>query len=274
VRIGRYGPFLSNGENRASIPDTVAFDELTAEKAEVLLAEAAKGPESLGVDPTTNLPVYVKKGRFGPYIQLGDMVEGGDRPKMASLLPGITPETVTLDVALQLLSFPKKLGSNPENNEEILVANGRFGPYVKCAAESRSIPADESPLAITFERAVELLKQPRTRGRAASQPKTLKEVGKHPQSGAAIQLKAGRYGPYVTDGTTNASLPQGADPDALSLDEAVSLINARAEKGPAKKGRRTKRAAGAKKSDGTAAPKKKAAAKRSTKGRKAANAEE
>lgn len=269
VRIGRYGPFLSNGESRASIPDTAAFDELTPERAEVLLAEAAKGPESLGVDPTTNLPVYVKKGRFGPYIQLGDMVEGGEKPKMASLLPGITPETVTLDVALQLLAFPKQLGTNPDTNEEILVANGRFGPYVKCGPESRSIPADESPLTLTLERALELLKQPRTRGRAASQPKILKEIGKHPQSGASIQLKAGRYGPYVTDGTTNASLQQGSDPEALTLDEAVSLINARAEKGPAKKGRRAKRAPSAKKATSDAAPKKKPAAKRAAKGKKA-----
>lgn len=238
VRIGRYGPFLSNGETRASIPDTLAFDELNVEKAEGILAEAAKGPASLGVDPTTNLPVYLKKGRFGPYVQLGDMVEGGDKPKMASLLPGITPESVNLDIALQLLSFPKLLGSNPENNTEVFVASGRFGPYVKCGSESRSIPADESPLTLTMERALELLKQPRTRGRASNQPKTLKEIGKHPETSAPIQLKAGRYGPYVTDGTTNASLPQGGDPETLTLEEAVALLQARAAKGPAKGRRR------------------------------------
>ncbi len=238
VRIGRYGPFLSNGETRASIPDTLAFDELNVEKAEGILAEAAKGPTSLGVDPTTNLPVYLKKGRFGPYVQLGDMVEGGDKPKMASLLPGITPESVNLDIALQLLSFPKLLGSNPENNTEVFVASGRFGPYVKCGSESRSIPADESPLTLTMERALELLKQPRTRGRASNQPKTLKEIGKHPETSAPIQLKAGRYGPYVTDGTTNASLPQGGDPETLTLEEAVALLQARAAKGPAKGRRR------------------------------------
>jgi len=238
VRIGRYGPFLSNGETRAIIPDTLAFDELNVEKAEGILAEAAKGPTSLGVDPTTNLPVYLKKGRFGPYVQLGDMVEGGDKPKMASLLPGITPESVNLDIALQLLSFPKLLGSNPENNTEVFVASGRFGPYVKCGSESRSIPADESPLTLTMERALELLKQPRTRGRASNQPKTLKEIGKHPETSAPIQLKAGRYGPYVTDGTTNASLPQGGDPETLTLEEAVALLQARAAKGPAKGRRR------------------------------------
>jgi DNA topoisomerase-1 len=272
VRIGRYGPFLSNGETRASIPDTAAFDELTTERAEALLAEAAKGPESLGKDPATDLPVYVKKGRFGPYVQLGDMVEGGEKPKMASLLPGMASESVTLDVALQLLQFPKQLGINPENSTEVLVANGRFGPYVKCGSESRSIPADESPLTLTFERALELLKTPRTRGRASSQPKTLKEVGKHPDSQAAIQLKSGRYGPYVTDGTTNASLPQGADPEALTLDEAVALLRARAEKGPTTKTRRGKKAAAPKaKSETTAAKKPRASASKKTK--KAAGAE-
>jgi DNA topoisomerase-1 len=272
VRIGRYGPFLSNGETRASIPDTVAFDELNAERAEALLAEAQKGPEALGKDPATDLAVYLKKGRFGPYVQLGEMVEGGDKPKMASLLPGMSPESVTLDVALQLLQFPKHLGVNPENSTEVLVANGRFGPYVKCGSESRSIPADESPLTLTFERALELLKTPRTRGRASSQPKTLKELGKHPDSQAAIQLKSGRYGPYVTDGTTNASLAQGADPEALTLDEAVALLRARAEKGPSTKSRRGKKAAAPKaKAASPAAKKPRASAPKKTK--KAAGAE-
>lgn len=264
VRIGRYGPFLSNGETRASIPDSIAFDELNPSKAEQLLAEAAKGPEALGVDPTTNLPVYLKKGRFGPYVQLGDMVEGGDKPKMASLLPGITPDAVTLDIALQLLAFPKLIGQNPENNEDVFIASGRFGPYVKCGSESRSIPADESPLTLSFERAIELLKQPRTRGRAGSQPKTLKEVGKHPETQAPLQIKSGRYGPYVTDGTTNASLPQGSDPEALTVEEAVALLAARAAKGPAK-GKRGKRAAKAPAAKKAAGEKKSPAKKKSSK---------
>jgi DNA topoisomerase-1 len=264
VRIGRYGPFLSNGETRASIPDSIAFDELNPSKAEQLLAEAAKGPEALGVDPTTNLPVYLKKGRFGPYVQLGDMVEGGDKPKMASLLPGITPDAVNLDIALQLLAFPKLIGQNPENNEEVFIASGRFGPYVKCGSESRSIPADESPLTLSFERAIELLKQPRTRGRAGSQPKTLKEIGKHPETQAPLQIKSGRYGPYVTDGTTNASLPQGSDPEALTVEEAVALLAARAAKGPAK-GKRGKRAAKAPAAKKAAGEKKSPAKKKSSK---------
>jgi DNA topoisomerase-1 len=267
VRIGRYGPFLSNGETRAGLPDSLSFDELTAEKAEGLLAEAAKGPESLGVDPTTNLPVYLKKGRFGPYVQLGDMVEGGDKPKMASLIAGTPTESVTLELALQLLSFPRNLGKNPENNEDIFVYRGKFGPYIKCADENRTVPADESPLTVTIERALELLKQPRTRGRAANQPKTLKDLGKHPTSGESVVIKSGRYGPYVTDGTINASLPQGGDPETLTMTEAVALLEARAAKAPVKKKRATKaktkpakaaKAPAAKKAK--AAPKKKKAA--------------
>ena len=253
IRIGRWGPFLSNGETRASLPDGAAFDELTAEKAEALLVEAAKGPASLGNDPETNEAIYLKKGRFGPYIQRGEMVEGGEKPKMASLLPGMAPDSVTLETALMLLSLPRTLGKNPENDADITIQNGRFGPYIKCGVESRTIPADESPFTMTLERTLEILKQPRSRGRASNQPKTLKEVGKHPRSGEAVSIKSGRYGPYVTDGTVNASLPQGADPEALTMEQAVELLDARAAKGPSK-GR--KRAAKAKT---TAAPKKKAA---------------
>jgi DNA topoisomerase-1 len=239
VRIGRFGPFLSNGETRASLPDSLPFDELTVEKAEQLLKEAAKGPEALGQDPTTSEPVYLKKGRFGPYVQRGEMVEGGEKPKMASLLPGMLPETVNLEIALQLLSFPKSLGEHPETGGEILVANGRYGPYVKWGTESRSIPTEESPISITVARAVELLKQPRTRGRASSQPKIIREIGKHPSIDVVVVIKQGKYGPYVTDGTINASLTQGMSPEAVTMDEAISLLEARAAKGPSKGRRKT-----------------------------------
>jgi len=241
VRIGRYGPFLSNGEDRVGVPDSLPFDELTPEVAEKLLAAGAKKAEALGVDPVTNLPVYFKTGRFGPYFQLGDMGEGGTKPKMASILPGMNAESATLELALQILALPKVIGVNSDNNTEVLVANGKFGPYVKCGTDSRSIPADESPLTISLERALELLKQPRVAARTTSQPKTVKELGKNPESGETIQIKNGRYGLYVTDGTINATLQQGVDPEAITLDEAISLIKARAERGPSKK-KRGKRA--------------------------------
>ena len=264
IRIGRWGPFLSNGETRASLPDGVAFDELTVEKAESLLVEAAKGPASLGVDPTTSEPIYLKKGRFGPYVQRGDMVEGGEKPKMASLLPGMQPDSVTLEISLMLLSLPRTVGKNPENEADITIQNGRFGPYIKCGTESRTIPADESPFSVNLERAIELLKQPRTRGRASNQPKILKDLGKHPRSGESVTIKSGRYGPYVTDGTTNASLPQGAEPEALTMEQAVELMDARVAKGPSKGRRRAakpKAAKAAAPKKAKAAPKKKASKK-------------
>lgn len=265
IRIGRYGPFLSNGETRSSIPDAVTFDELNVEKAEHILLEAAKGPAALGADPTTNEPVYLKKGRFGPYVQRGDMVEGGEKPKMASLLPGMSPDDINLDVALQLLSLPKTIGVNPENNEEIQVFNGRYGPYVKCGSESRTIPTEESPLTVTLDRAIELLKQPRTRGRASSQPKTLREVGKHPSTNVAIVIKQGRYGPYVTDGEINASLTQGMSPEAVTVEEAISLLEARAAKGPSKGRKRKAATPKAKATKEKKEPKEKAEKKTATK---------
>lgn len=252
IRIGRFGPFLSNGENRASVPDTLPPDELTISGAEKLLADAAKGPESLGVDPETNLPVYLKNGRFGPYIQRGEMKEGEEKPKMASLLPGMTPQDVNFEIALQLLQFPKLLGKHPETNEDIFAATGRYGPYIKSGSDTRSIPLDTlSPLTITLNDAIELFKQPKTRGRGA-QPKIMREVGKHPVSEKVMQIKSGRYGPYVTDGETNASLPQGSDPAAITIEEAANLIDARAarvaegggrKKKPAKKAAAPKAAA-------------------------------
>jgi len=231
VRIGRWGPFVSNGEQRSGLPDGIAPDELTVDRAVLLLAEAAKGPTSLGSHPLTQQPIYFKNGRFGPYVQLGDQVEGGDKPKMSSLLPGMVPEELTLDVALKLLELPKNVGKHPENGEDVIVSNGKFGPYVKCGAETRSIPPDETSLIdVGLAKALEYLAQPKRRGRATSQPKNLREIGKHPLSEAILVIKSGRFGPYVTDGTINASLPRGVDPQALKIEEAVSLLEARAAK--------------------------------------------
>ena len=241
VRIGRYGPFLSDGENRASLPENLAPDEVSVERAAQIVTDAARGPDKLGEHPVSSQPVYLKKGRFGPYIQLGEQTEGGDKPKMVSLLPGMNPDEVTFETALKLLELPKLLGVNPETKEEVLVATGRFGPYVKCGAETRSIPANGfSPLDLDLSQALELLKQPRRSGRT-SQPKTLKDLGPHPETKATIALKTGRYGPYVTDGETNAALPKDGDPAALTLAEAVSLLERRKAAGPVKKKGRAKK---------------------------------
>lgn len=228
VRIGRYGPFVSNGEQRSSLPDGLAPDELTVERANELLAQAAKGPEALGTHPETGAPVYLKVGRFGPYVQMGDMVEGGEKPKMASLLPGMKPDTLDFETAIKILALPKVLGVFPDNNAEIVAANGRFGPYIKAGTETRSLPPDMSPISVSLEQAIALLRTPKTRGRRA-QAQSLRDLGKLPGTETTVSVKSGRYGPYVTDGTVNASIPRGGNPDTITLEEAMSLLVARAK---------------------------------------------
>jgi DNA topoisomerase-1 len=251
VRIGRYGPFLQLGESsdegpRASLPDDLAPADLTPERALALLKAKAQGPKSLGADPATGLPVYVMHGRFGAYVQLGETPERGssDKPRRASLGREHTEDSITLADALKLLSLPRELGAGEDG--EVIVANvGRFGPYVKHGSEFRSLDATDDVFAITLDRAKELLAQPKKsmrRQRAA--PKELKALGPHPESGEAVRILDGRYGPYVTDGTTNASLPKGLAPDALTMAQAQELLAARA--GSAKGGRARKAKAKAK----------------------------
>ena len=261
VRIGRFGPFISDGTTRASVPDGVAPDEMNVERATQLLVDAARGPQALGNDPVTGLPVYSKNGRFGPYVQLGDQKEGGDKPKMSSLLAGMDPATVTLETALQLLSLPRSLGKYPENGEEIIAANGRYGPYIKAGTDTRSITGEGvTPLSITLEQAIELLKQPKRRGRNAA-PAALRALGKHPVSEKEVTIKSGRYGPYVTDGEVNASLQKGQDPQTLTMEDAVNLLSARAARIASGEGGKPKRGGGrgAKKKAAAKAPKAKAA---------------
>lgn len=263
VRIGRYGPFISDSTQRASVPEIMAPDELTLPVAVEMLTKAAKEPEALGVDPQTNLPVYLKNGRFGPYVQLGQYSEDGDKPKMASLLPGTDPQTVDLEQALKLLSLPRTVGINPENGTEIVAANGRYGPYVKCGTETRSIDLNEmSPISITLEQALEVLKQPKRRGRATAKITVLRDLGPHPESKKQIVIKSGRYGPYVTDGEINASLRKGMDPATISMDDAVVLLTARAESilaNPQKKKKSRGSAGGTKKSKKKSPPDQEAA---------------
>jgi len=244
VRVGRYGPFLSQagGERRASIPDETPPDELTAAAAIEILAKGAEGPKSLGKDPATGLEVFVKVGRFGPYVQLGTPEDAGKngKPKMASLLAGMTPETVTLEQAASLLRLPREVGraTPPGGADEapIVAANGRYGPYLKWGTETRSIPAGESPLTISLERSLVLFAQPkqgRAGGRTAA--KAIRELGKHPKSGADVKVLDGRYGPYVSDGTTNATVQKTDAVESLTLERAVELLEARAALGPPKK---------------------------------------
>jgi DNA topoisomerase-1 len=242
LRVGKYGPFLEQGERRASLPDGLAPDELTLEKAVELLERGQQIDEPLGICPDTHKPVFVKQGRFGPYVQLGTTDD--EDKKNASLLRGMEASEVDLQTALQLLSLPRTLGQHPQTNEPVVVSNGRYGPYVKCGAETRSLPVDVSPLTVTLETSLELLAQPKTRGRRRSAPQEpLREFPASPATGQPIKLLDGRYGPYVTDGTTNASLPKGTAPDDLIFEHAVQLLADRASRGGVKRTIVKKRAA-------------------------------
>jgi DNA topoisomerase I len=234
VRVGRYGPYLSRGEQTAPVPDGIAPDELTPEMANELLERGPEEGRVLGTDPVTGLEISVRDGRYGPYVQLGEQEEGSKKkPKRASLFKTMTPDSVSLDEALMLLSLPRVVGQD-EEGRDIVASPGRFGPYIKRGDDTRSLQAEEQLLTISLEDALALLAQPkRGRGRQAAEP--LAELGVHPDNGAAVKLLAGRYGPYVTDGTTNASLPKDADPAATTLEQAVELLRARAAAGPAKK---------------------------------------
>ncbi len=258
VRVGRYGPFVEYGERRASIPDQTPPDELTLEKALELLEKSAAGDEPLGICPETGKPVFLKTGRFGPYVQRGTG-EGDEKPQNASLLKGMEPEDVDLGLALKLLSLPRRLGPHPETGEDIVAHNGRYGPYVKCGEATRSLPGDLSPLDLTSDQAVELLAQPKAGGQTARNREPLKVFDASPVTGKPVHLLDGRYGPYVTDGETNASLPRGADPAEITFDFALHLLKERAERGPARRGTRSKAAGGRKK-----AAKKKTAKKKTT----------
>ncbi len=243
VRVGRYSPFVEQGERTASLKDETPPDEVTLDAALKLLEQAQLGDEPLGTDPETNKPVYLKTGRFGPYVQRGNP-DDEEKPQNASLLKGMDPADIDLATALKLLTLPRNLGDHPQQNQPITAYNGRFGPYVKCGDETRSLPADISPIDVTLEQAVHLLAQPKQRGRGqAAKREPLKVFEESPVTGAKVQLLDGRFGPYVTDGTTNASLPKGAAVEELTFNEALDLLAARAAMGPPKKKAAKKKAA-------------------------------
>ncbi len=242
VRVGRYGPFIEQGDRRGSLREEMPPDELTVAAALEILSQAAQSEEPLGHDADTGKPVFLKVGRFGPYVQRG-MQEDLEKPKNASLLKGMKPEDVTMEVALKLLSLPRDLGPHPENGNPVVAFNGRFGPYVKCGEETRSLPAGLSPIDVTMEQALELLAQPKAMRRGFGAPKEpLKVFDESPVTKQKIQLLEGRYGLYLNDGETNASLPKGLAADALTKEEALELLAARAALGPPKKKANRKKA--------------------------------
>jgi DNA topoisomerase-1 len=255
ARVGRYGPYLQHGEDRVSIPEDLAPDELTVERAEELL-DAPSSDRVLGADPETGLPIQVKAGRFGPYVQLGEMVDGGPKPRTSSLFASMSPATLTFEQALDLLRIPRVVGIDPATNEEIVAHNGKFGPYLKKGTDTRSLLTEDQILTVTVDEALALYAQPKTRGRNAKGP--LREMGADPDTGLTMVVKDGRFGPYVTDGTTNASLRRGDDVEELTVERASELLAERRAAGPSTRKKATKKKAAAKKSPAKKAGTKKA----------------
>jgi DNA topoisomerase-1 len=280
LRVGRYGPYLevqdgqSNGEaKRARVPDDLAPDELTLAKAHELLEAPADQSRELGRDPATGHMVVAKNGRFGPYVT--ELIEepsgaaAAAKPRNASLFKSMSIDTVTLEDALRLIALPRVVGVSVDG-AEITAQNGRYGPYIKCGADSRSLASEDELFTVTEEQARALLAQPKQR-RGAASAAPLRELGPDPVSGKPVVVKDGRYGPYVTDGETNATLRKDDDPAAVTLERAAQLLAEKRERGPAKRPRRAAakkttaaRSSGAKAATKTttkAAPKKPAAKK-------------
>ena len=270
VRIGKYGPYIEveNGEGviTASIPKDLTPADLDPKQVEVLLRQKTTGPDQVGRHPETGEPIYVKIGAYGPYVQLGDKTDENPKPKQASLLKGVTPETVTLEMAVGLLALPRTLGVHPVTGGKIQASLGRFGPYVvhdqgKEGKDYRSLKAADNVLTINLERALELLSEPK-KGRSSTNSKSkaaLRELGTHPEDGETINIYDGPYGPYIKHGKTNVSIPEGQSVEDVTLAAALNLLAAKAS--TAKSTRKTSKSTNSKskstaKSSTTAAKKK------------------
>jgi DNA topoisomerase-1 len=238
----------------------MAPDEVTVERALELLA-APSGDRELGDDPETGLPVVAKTGRYGPYVQLGEL-EPGSTTKVptASLLSSMTLDTITLDDALRLLSLPRVIGADPADGVEITAQNGRYGPFIKKGTDSRSLEREEQMFTISLGEALAIFAEPKRRRGQRAPAEPLKTLGPDPVSGAPVVLREGRFGPYVTDGETNASLRAGDTIETITMDRAAELLADRRAAGPSK-GRRAKKT-GAKKTGAKKTVAKQSAAKK------------
>jgi DNA topoisomerase I len=238
IRVGRYGPYLELDGQRVNVPEDTAPDELTAEYAQELLSRPT-GDKILGSDPSTGLTVVAKAGRFGPYVTevLPEDAPATTKPRTASLLKTMDLDSVTLDDALRLLTLPRTVGEI--DGEPVTVQNGRYGAYAKKGTDSRSLESDDQLFTLTLDQAKELFAQPKQRGRAArgASAPPLRELGDDTASGKPIVLREGRFGPYVTDGETNASLRKGDAPEAITLQRAIELLAERRAAAPAPKRR-------------------------------------
>jgi DNA topoisomerase I len=235
VRVGRYGPYLEQDGQRVNVPEGTAPDELTPERAAELFDQPS-GDVALGADPASGHQIVAKSGRFGPYVT--EVLPDGDKtkPRTSSLLASMALDTVTLDDALKLLTLPRTIGEL--DGETVTVQNGRYGPYVKKGTDSRSLEGEDQLFTLSLAEAKEVFAQPKTRGRGRAAAPPLRELGEDPASSRAIVIKDGRFGPYVTDGETNASLRKGDDVESVTLQRAVELLAERRAAGPAKPRRR------------------------------------
>ncbi|MBJ2329731.1 type I DNA topoisomerase [Schaalia cardiffensis] len=271
VRVGRYGPYLEKADGtRANLPEDVAPDEVDAKKIEELFALAADDGRELGVDPATGHTLIAKNGRFGPYITeilpeeepttsaKGKKKAAAPKPRTASLFKSMDLRTVTLEQALELLSLPRELGVDPASGEVITAQNGRYGPYLKKGSDSRTLSSEEQLLSITLDEALAIYAQPKTRGRGAAKP-PLREFDTDPVSGKKVVVKDGRFGPYVTDGETNVTVPRAESVEDLTQERAFELLADKRTKGPAPK--KTTRKTTAKKTASKKTSTKKASAK-------------
>jgi DNA topoisomerase-1 len=260
VRSGRYGPYLVHGEDRVSIPEATEPDSLTVATALALLA-APSNDRELGLDEASGQPIFLKAGRYGPYVQVGEMTNPKEKPKTASLFSTMSLETLTLEDAVKLLSLPRTVGAHPDDGKDILAQNGRYGPYLTWGKETRSLEDEDQIFTIDLPGALALLAQPKQRGRrAAAGP--LKELGEDPVTKKQVVVRSGRFGLFVTDGEVNATLRLGDTPETISLDRACELLaerrNAEPSTRPRKAVKKTAKKTAAKKTT------KKAAAKKST----------
>jgi DNA topoisomerase-1 len=232
VRVGRFGTYLERDGQRANIPDGVAPDEVTIEYAQALL-DKPSGDRPLGVDPVSGRELVAKDGRYGPYVTEILPEESKLKPRTASLFQSMSLDTVTIDDALKLLTLPRILGT--VDGDEVVASNGRYGPYVKKGAETRSIESEEQLLSISLQQALDVLAQPKPRGRRAAAAGPLRELGVDPANQKTIVVRDGRFGPYVTDGETNATLRKGDDVAAITLERAAELLADKRARGPAPK---------------------------------------
>ena len=263
VRVGRYGTYVEGPEEkRANVPEDLPPDELTVEYAKELLAKPMGEERELGTDPESGNPVIARNGRFGPYVTevLPEDAPKSAKPRTGSLFRTMDINTVTLAQALELMSLPRVVGKDPEG-AEITAQNGRYGPYLKKGSDSRSLESEDQIFSVTLEQAEAIFAQPKRRGRAAAKP-PLKELGDDPASGKPMVVKDGRFGPYVTDGETNATLRRDDSVEAITPERGAELLAEKRAKGPAKK--TTRKKAPAKKSTAKKTTAKKTTAKKST----------